>query len=285
MKKILLLFTLFAGLANAQNFDESHSQPPKCFGECNGSITFTTSSVSGPFTASLVNADACPNSTVQNSTVNSITINSICACPGAYTCSIYNASMAVVGTMVFQYINYAVAPLVVNTTTIGPASCSMCCDGEAYFSVSGGNQQSPPTFSIDGAFIADAAPASSLCVGTHTVCVEDPSGCIACKEFQVNYEGGSTGLAESAGDKNLIVFPNPAIETLFIQSTKNKQVAKVILYDHTGRAIHYANLSNHVHGQQSIDISMLDSGFYALLAYDQSGRLLQHQKVLIGSQR
>jgi len=105
LRSLLIFFTLSAGVINAQNFTTASSSPPKCFGECNGTITFTTSSVNGPFTASLSNNGGCPNVITQTSSVNSITIDGICACPGNYTCSIFNPSMTIVGSMVFQFLN------------------------------------------------------------------------------------------------------------------------------------------------------------------------------------
>ena len=72
LKPLFFILSMFTGMLNAQNFVAASVKNPKCFGDCDGTITLTTGVVVGPFTAVLTNSSSCPNSTVQVSSANSI---------------------------------------------------------------------------------------------------------------------------------------------------------------------------------------------------------------------
>jgi hypothetical protein len=274
LKTLLFLFITAAGFLKAQNFTVSSSQPPKCYGECNGSITFTTSAVSGPFTANVVNSGACPNSTVQNSTNNSITISSVCACAAVYTVSIYTGSI-VVGTEIFQFPVYATSSLIIAVNNISAETCSACCNGAANISYSGGNVQGTPTFSIDGVPVVNVTPLINQCSGNHTICMTDASNCIACKGFNVPL---LSGLHENTSDFPVSLFPNPAHDALFVESTPDNPISKAEIFDLTGRKISESLSKSKYETTLKLDIKALPGGLYYLYVFNADGFLMQHKK-------
>ncbi|MBK9282933.1 MAG: T9SS type A sorting domain-containing protein [Sphingobacteriaceae bacterium] len=260
-----LLSILFVFVFNsfvAQNFVVSQLSMPKCFGDCDGTVTFSTSAVTGPFTAILTNSSSCPNSTVQTSNLNSITINSLCGCASAYSVAIYNPSLILVGTMIQNIVNYATGPLVVNVHTVTPTTCTNCCDGNITFSVSGGNLTNPPTFSINGTYTNNVAPLYFLCSGQHTICVEDASGCIACKNFIMPYFGMPNGINEYELNEDFHVFPNPGNGNLRIQS--NHEISQINVFDVYGKLINSIK-NNSASTIIPLNLSEYEDGVYHLL--------------------
>lgn len=261
---ILFFFALVFNNLNAQNFSVSQYNMPRCFGDCDGSVTFTTGAVTGPFTAILTNTGSCPNSTVQTSNLNSITINSLCGCSAPYSVSIYNPSMALVGTMVQNMVNYATGPLAVNVNTVTPTTCTNCCDGNITFTVTGGNLTNPPTYSINGTFTANVSPLYFLCVGQHTVCVEDASGCIVCKTFIMPYNGMPMSVKEQETQSVFSIYPNPGNGLIFIRSSEKNLIRSAEIRDLSGRIIQI--VTNVGNDQSAIQLSALhlENGMYQI---------------------
>ena len=275
-KSLIIIFITCVGFLQAQNFTLSNSLQPTCFGACNGSITYTTSAVVGPFTAVVVNSGSCPNSTVQNSSNNSITINSICACSGVYTVSIYTGSI-IAGSEIFQFPNYATSSLAVTVSNILAETCSACCNGAANVTYTGGYVLGTPTFSIDGVPVVSVVPAINLCSGSHTVCMTDASKCIACKAFNIPL---ISGLHENTFQFPFSISPNPANEAIFVESTGGNAISKVEIFDVTGRKISEVNSSDKTEFKVKVDIKDIAAGVYYLNACNQSGRLMQHKKFI-----
>lgn len=269
---IFFFFTLVFNNFRAQNFSVSQYNMPRCFGDCDGSVTFTTGAVTGPFTAVLTNTGSCPNSTVQTSNLNSITINSLCGCSAPYSVSIYNPSMALVGTMVQNMVNYATGPLAVNVNTVTPTTCTNCCDGNITFTVTGGNLTNPPTFSINGTYTANVSPLYFLCVGQHTVCVEDASGCIASKTFIMPYNGMPMTLHEQERKNAISIYPNPGNGLIYIRSSQNNPIKSAELLDLSGRIIQ--TITDEGQDQQVLKLSafQLENGLYQIKVFSNENR-------------
>lgn len=260
---VLTLFLSVSTLLNAQNFSASNIQQPTCFGACDGSVTFTTSSVTGPFTAILTNSASCPNSTVSSSTSSAITISSVCACASDYTVSIYTGTI-LAGVNYVQFPNYATAPLTVQASTITPASCSTCCDGQAYITWSGGNTtftNNPPSLTLDGVSTTSYSPTQPLCVGSHTICAKDSSQCVACKVFTVSYNI-TTGIEENEKPEQFILYPNPAATELTIEVGSGASVNKAVIYDLTGRIVLEYFYDITPQNKVELNVSALSAGLY-----------------------
>jgi hypothetical protein len=277
----IVIFSLLFNVSKAQNFVVSQLQMPKCFGVCDGKITFTTGAVTGPFTAVLTNTSGCPNSTVQSSNVNSITIDSICGCNGTYSFSIYNPSMSLVGTMVQNIINYATGPLSFQVSSITVASCSNCCDGNITFSTSGGNMAGTISYSVDGTYTNNVNPLYFTCVGNHTVCIEDASGCVKCTTLNMSYTGGPTGIRNFSADKEISIYPNPAIEKLSVRSG-TRHFSSYQLTDISGRVIGEESLNAGPTEEFSIELAALNPGIYYLHLAEQNGQISRFKFVKSG---
>lgn len=275
---VLLLAVFCSFLAKSQNFTVSNMDNPKCYGDCDGTITLTTSLVTGTFTAVLTNTGSCPNSTVQNSTINSITINSICGCPSPYTITIYNPAMAVVGTMVQQFINYSTGPLSITTNTMTQATCSNCCDGDVTFSVTGGSQQAAPTYSVDGTFTNNINPLYFLCVGNHTVCIKDASGCVACTTLNMSYQGAPTGIPEQTEDPGATLYPNPATNEIFISASNNQSILRTEVYTVEGKKVISQVYVPEAGKAVEMKLDGLSSGLYYITVYNQYNQAILRRK-------
>jgi hypothetical protein len=272
MRPIFFFLFFASALANAQNFVVTDSKQPTCFGDCTGTITFTTSAVNGPFTVAVSNPSSCPNSTVSSSTVNSVTVTNICSCPGTYTFSIYTGSV-LAGTMVYQFPMYATQPFNLATNSIVPASCASCCDGQVYVVPTGGNLSTPPSYSINGVATPSVSPATSLCVGNYTVCATDASGCLNCKLFGI---GNAFGFNEYALSAQTHLSPNPASREIFAETDAPEPIGAAVIWDVTGRKVAGPNFVP----QQKVTVSLgdLSPGIYYLFLYSQKGALLGYQK-------
>lgn len=234
-----IFFLAFSSLLTAQNFGISNIQQPTCFGACDGSITYTTSSLTGPFNAVLTNSASCSNSTLSSSSATAITISNICACASDYTISIYSGTI-IAGVDYVQFPNFANAPLSVVATSIIAASCATCCNGQAYISWNGGNttfSNTPPAFTLDGTPTTSYSPTQPLCVGQHTICATDSSQCTACKVFSVSFNL-TTGVTAEEKSELMAVYPNPAVNDLTVEASEGNALIQALIYDLTGRIVY-----------------------------------------------
>ncbi len=265
---------LFFISAKAQNFVLSSMEQPKCFNACDGTAIFTSTTATGPFTAVMANSSSCPNSTVQSSSGNTITLSNICACATDYTVSFYNSSMVLVGYEFLQVPITSTAPLVVTTPTIVPAVCPTCCEGKVYIEWTGGYIPSPntPTVLIDGNNVGLATfPNASVCVGSHTVCVEDLAGCVACTTFSMGYSI-NVGVDETDYTNSVMVYPNPTNGKITVEMKKNSGVTSIEILDIHGRSLLNAPVNSDEDSLQ-LDMSFFNNGVYICQLHTNSGIL------------
>lgn len=270
MKKsiLLLLLALTVLSGNSQSFTASNIQQPTCFGACNGSVTFTTNSANGPYTAVFSNSASCPNSTVSSSGASSITVTGICACASDYTVSIYSGTI-IAGVNYVQFPNYATAPLTVSVPTLVAASCATCCTGKAYVTWSGGNTSftnSPPSFILDGSPTTSYSPTQNLCAGSHTICVKDSSQCVACKVFTIT-TNITTGITQLQEANTFNLFPNPVLEVLTIEMNENNIVERTVVTDFSGRIVLISDGEGSISQQTNINVQGLEAGMYYIEVY------------------
>ncbi|MCE3228864.1 MAG: Secretion system C-terminal sorting domain [Bacteroidetes bacterium] len=272
----LVTFLLFLSQLRAQTFSASNVQQPTCFGSCNGSVTFTTASATGPFNMVMTNSLSCPNSTISSSTNSAITISSVCPCASDYTVSIFTGTV-LVGVDYVQFPVTSTTALNVTASTVVAATCSSCCTGSVYVNWSGGNTQvSSPTITIDGAPTASYSPAVGLCPGPHTLCATDAASCTTCTGFTVTAQP-PTGISENTIDNNLTIFPNPASSEITLQVTQGTEISLVRILDLSGRNIseHSVSYLRNV----KLDISKLTNGLYYLEVYGQNNSIQRNKFV------
>lgn len=265
MKKLLFIsfFLVISTKAfHAQNFFQVGMNQPKCFNACDGSATYASTLTGGPFTAVLTNTGSCPNSTLQSSSGNSITLSGLCACAAVYTISFYNSSNIIVGTELLQVPITATAPLILQTPTLTPAACPGCCNGEMFVNWSGGYAPAPnnPTITLDETDIGiNTTPYSSVCVGSHTLCVQDLAGCKVCTTFSMSYII-SVGINESHPEMENMIYPNPFLDELMINSGKLNSVCYYTLLSSDGKVL----LSGELSENNLISTTELAGGLYLL---------------------
>lgn len=273
---ISVYLLLAAGITDAQNFFQVNMSQPKCFNACDGSATFASTLTGGPFTAVLTNTGSCPNSTLQSSVGNSITLSGLCACSAIYTVSFFNSSNILVGTELLQVPVTATAPLILQTPTLTPAACPGCCNGEMYAEWNGGYAPAPnnPTLTLDGIDIgSNAAPYSSVCVGSHTLCVQDMAGCKVCTTFSMSYVI-SVGISESKVDKEISVYPNPFQDLLSVSADPSYEECTYTLLSADGRVLQSGKLPQN----RQIVTAGVAGGLYLLELRNQKGSL-QRKKI------
>jgi hypothetical protein len=241
MKVVIItaLCLLIAQITFGQNFFQLSMNQPKCFNACDGNATYASTLTSGPFTAVITNTGSCPNSTVQSSSGNTITLSNLCACATDYTISFFNSSNILVGTELLQIPVTATAALILQTPTLSPATCPSCCNGEMFVSWSGGYVPTPnnPTITLDGNDIGTAvAPYSSVCVGSHTLCVEDLAGCKVCTTFSMSYVI-NVGLNDVYSTLPYKVYPNPFDEAIRLEAIHPFENIRYTLLSSEGKVV------------------------------------------------
>lgn len=280
--KIIVFAFLLSQFAFCQNFVQSNMLYPTCYGSCNGSVVFSTTTTTGPFTAVLSNSSSCANTTVQSSTGNSITISSLCPCASVYSVSFYNSSMVLVGYELLQVPITATAPLILNTPTVSPAACSTCCDGSVHISWSGGYTPPPngPTITLDGSDISTAYfPNPTVCVGNHTVCVRDLANCIVCTTFSMGFVT-HVGIKNSEKESSkLIITPNPADNQLLITTGFIESPKSVRFMDLSGKVALEISEFHASFNNYPVDISSLVPGIY-FIEFENSENSIFRQKLI-----
>ena len=282
IKTKLIIVALFLNqFAFSQNFVPSNFSYPTCFGFCDGSVVFSTTTTTGPFTAVLNNSSSCPNSTVQTSTGNSITISGLCECATAYSVSFYNSSSILVGYELLQVPVTASSPLVLNTLTISPAVCSTCCDGSLHVSWSDGYipSNSTPSVTLDGNDISTSYfPNPTVCVGNHTVCVTDLANCKVCNTFTMNFVT-HVGIKKDPSSSKFIIAPNPASDRLTISSELLNTIRAIRFLDINGKIVLENLPFSESAKKHPIDISHLPSGVY-LIELESNNSTVFRQKLI-----
>jgi len=264
--KLIIIVLLLSQFAFCQNFVPSNFSYPTCFGACNGSVVFSTTVTTGPFTAILNNSASCPNTTVQSSSGNSITISGLCECADTYSINFYNSSNILVGYELLQVPITSTAPLTLNTPTVNPAVCSTCCDGSVHISWLDGYvpTNSTPTVTLDGNDISTSYfPNPTVCVGNHTVCVTDLANCTVCNTFSMNFVT-HVGIKEDVSISQFIISPNPVADRVIISSEFVNQVNSIRFLDINGKIALETIPDKESLKKHSVDISHLATGIYVV---------------------
>jgi hypothetical protein len=235
--------------------------PPKCYGICDGSITFSISGATGPFSISITSSSACINPTVPVFSTSTVAINNICPCNSMFQFKFYDGSSSYIGFYTWSVPYSATAPLTVSANII-PASCSSCCNASVYCSSTGGSTFSGPSiFYLDGTYLAWAFwPATGVCPGTHTLCARDNVGCQTCTIINVGFSSGVNEVAQE--NESYYIQPNPA-SNKFIYSGPTEEGSVIIITSIAGQEIRRKKVEiKNEHPE--FDVSDLSKGIYFL---------------------
>ncbi len=102
--------------------------------------------------------------------------------------------------------------------------------------------------------------------GMDTLKVTETSnqGCVGSQKTLLVNIGPATGMNEINASNNILVYPNPFNETIFISLLNNSGLNKAILYDLLGKEV----LTTH---KSEIDVKELKSGVYLIMVIDNNG--------------
>lgn len=264
IKIILILFWLAVGFRNYSQVTISvlSQTPPKCYGVCDGSITFSISGATGPYSVSVTNSTACITPTVPAFNGPTVTINNICPCSAFFSFKFYDVSNSFIGFYnAYNWPYTATSPLTVGANII-PALCSSCCNASVYCSSTGGTTYSGPSvFFLDGNYLASGFwPAMGVCPGAHTLCARDNVGCETCTVINIGF---SSGVIEASGvAKPNYIQPNPSNDK-FIYSGPTEAGSEIIILSVSGQEMLRKRIE--IKGEQpEINISNLPKGMYFL---------------------
>jgi large repetitive protein len=141
-------------------FGTSSSVAPSCFNGSNGSITFTGSGGTTPYTYSI-------NGGTYVSTNNFTNLNA-----GTYTLNVKDAGNCI-STSTITIAN--ALPINISNIVTQPPTCNNGTNGFASYNANGGS--GAYTFSIDGGSFASSTSINSLTAGSHTITVKDGNSC------------------------------------------------------------------------------------------------------------
>jgi hypothetical protein len=182
---------------------------------------------------------------------NSQTVCNLSA--GTYTATITDAN----GCTITGTVTITQPPQLVATVTANDASCSVCGDGSAYVTATGGT--GAYTYIWNTSPIQMTPTATGLQPGLYTCCVWDGNGCSACASDSVGYP---VGLPEHSEISDAVsVYPNPfhSVATLIIDDGLIFDEAELRIYDVIGNEVQRAVIRN-----RKSEIGNLSAGTYWL---------------------
>jgi len=165
-----------------------------CSNSCTGVINATTVVGPGPFTY-----------TLSGSSCTLLPCTGLC--PGTYSLLIMNAGLC---GAIYDYTITAPAAIQ-SAITFTDASCAFCPTGVLSANATGGVAPYTYTWSPAG---GNSATANNLLPGCYTVTITDANGC---EKEQSSCVGFNTGLNSVSLNTALLIYPNPAKNTVGIQ--------------------------------------------------------------------
>lgn len=97
-------------------------------------------------------------------------------------------------------------------------------------------------------------------------------GCVGSQKTLLVNIGPATGMNEINTTNNILVYPNPFNETIFISLLNNSGLNKAILYDLLGKEV----LTTH---KSEIDVKELKSGVYLMMVIDNNGGIYSQKLI------
>jgi hypothetical protein len=120
------------------------------------------------------------------------------------------------------------------------------------------------------------SPGTLLPVGVHEIelsALLDSGDVLSCT-FEITVEE-ILGTADSILLNSLILYPNPAVETLYLSNPENLELESIEIYDVTGRLIKSVDLED-MGIEKSIDVSDLSQSNYFAVIQGAQGKLVKH---------
>ena len=178
MKKLFITFCFIVFteclLAQVSIINQNN---PSCPGMCNGSVTFSISGGTAPYTITSIGTSTCTLPPFPPVMSNTITINGLCAC--AYNFLVTDATMTMIGAQMVTMITPPPMNAIFTKTNV---CCNGMCNGAAAAIVVGGTM--PYTYSWSP-MVGTTPTVTNLCAGTYSLKVSDAMGCNATYTTQI----------------------------------------------------------------------------------------------------
>ena len=171
-------------------------------------------------------------------------------CAGNYSCTITDANSDTCSvSIVIPTPNPLTA--VIDTES---ASCPTCCDGSIHVACSDTGSL-PCNFSLDGAAFQFSGDFYNVCLGSHTLCIQNTYGCLTCSLLIVN--SLTTGMEDIRNGFSINITPNPFSSQLTFSLADNEQTT-VSLYNFLGQQVLRQTFTN----STTINNEQMPDGIY-----------------------
>lgn len=195
-------------ITSSQNVILINEVKPSCSGGCDGSLTFSVSGFSPPFSV-LVSNTTCPISNIINFSTNTITINNLCKCDSNYTFSFYAGTTNISNEVIYTY------PIILIGFAANSAiSCMNTCDATATVFISNGAPPYTYTWAPAGVYTATF---SNACPTSYTVTFTDINGCKGSTQLLIiNPPNECVGIKEFELSERIDIYPNPVSTNVYL---------------------------------------------------------------------
>ncbi len=253
IKTTLLTVTLFLStfFVDGQVVNILSQTSPSCNGSCNGTVTFSLSGVTGPYSVVVSNTN-CPTSNTISFSSNTVTVNNLCKCDSLYSFTFFDGSSSVINTQT-AFVN----PLQLGIfASNSPISCMNACDATATAIAVNGN----PPYSFTWTPMSITSPTiGNACAGSYTINCSDANGCKGNSNLIILNNGPCAGIKEFQLNERIDVYPNPAINFIYISDQANiTNAVDVLIQNITGQTVLKTNT------MREINVSNLPEGLYYL---------------------
>lgn len=254
IRKLLIVSLGFLfSFVNAQTVSITSYYEASCFGSCDGIVTFSISSATGPYSVSITNT-ACSTPTISQFTSNTYTISNLCPCSALYTFDFYDVNNSLIGT---QGVRMLTSDAMSAFATSSPISCSGACNATATVYAFSGLSPYTYTWYPTG---MNGPVASSLCAGSYTIVAKDQWGCMVATTLIItNPTNPCVGIEEFYLQGEISIYPNPASNFLFILNEHYfEKESEIEITNSLGQLVLKSEYKN------EIDVSQLSQGCYVL---------------------
>lgn len=178
MKKFIITISFILALLNMPaQLTIINQVNPICSGMCNGSVTFSISGGTMPYTLMNLGTTSCTVAAIPPFSTNTITVSGLCPC--SYNFMVLDATASIIGSQMVSILAPATLNAILTKTNV---CCNSACNGAISAFVMGGT--APYTYAWSP-FVTGGATVTNLCSGNYTLSVTDSNGCIGLFTTQI----------------------------------------------------------------------------------------------------
>jgi hypothetical protein len=119
------------------------------------------------------------------------------------------------------------------------------------------------------------SPGTQLAVGVHEITVNAllNDGSILSCTFEITVEE-ILGLEDNLALSSLVLYPNPAVDTVYLSNPENLELESISIYDMMGRLIKLVDLKD-MGAEHSINVSELSESMYFVIIQDSQSKMVK----------